>query len=101
MKKSNVTPLRTDRFGDQTTTAGEFREQIVGKRISAVVAKPGRGGQPPQVLMMQFDDGSIVEWISPRSDAVLRRALSHRPKSATRRPNLAGPEALQLPLMEA
>ena len=100
MKHSNVTPIRGNCASEQTTTAGEFREQIVGKRIAAVVAKPGRDGQPPQVLMMQFDDGSVVEWISPRSDAVLRRALSAQP-GRSRRHHLPGPEALQLPLMEA
>ncbi|GEM_PF-3079029 len=101
MKNSNVTPIRADRRPAAAPTPSEFREQIVGKRISAVIAKPGRNGQPPEVLMMQFDDGSVVEWVSPRSDAVLRRALSQRPKRAPQRSHLAGPEGLQLPLMEA
>lgn len=100
MKKSNVTPIRANVGADQTQSAREFRDQIVGKRISAVVAKPGRAGQPPQVLMMQFDDGSVVEWVSPRSDAVLRRALSHRAKPGHGTAHLVGPEVLQLPLME-
>ena len=61
----------------ESISPAAFRDQIVGKRIEAVVAKPGREGQPPTVLMMQFDDGTVVEWVSPRSDQVLRRALGH------------------------
>ncbi len=60
------------------TTPGssrEFRDQIVGKRISGVIARPGRSGQPPVVLMLRFDDGSVVEFVSPRSDRLLRRSL--------------------------
>ncbi len=41
----------------QNTGSREFRDRIVGKTISSVVARPGRNGQPPIVLMMQFDDG--------------------------------------------
>ena len=54
------------------TSTREFRDQIVGKRISAVVARPGRSGQPPVVLMLRFDDGSVIEFVSPRSDRLLR-----------------------------
>lgn len=54
----------------------ELKEQIVGKRISGVIARPGRGGEPPMVLMLRFDDGSVVEFVSPRSDRILRQALS-------------------------
>jgi len=56
----------------------EFRDQIVGKTILSVVARPGRKGQPPVVLMMQFDDGSVVEFVSPRSDRLLKKSLRDR-----------------------
>lgn len=56
----------------------EFREEIVGKTISAVIARPGREGQPPLVLMLRFEDGSVVEFVSPRSDRLLRRSLAQR-----------------------
>lgn len=96
MKQSNVTPITQGKNKREAgVSARSFRDQIVGKTIQAVVAKPGRAGQPPMVLMMQFDDGTVVEWVSPRSDAVLRRALSHRAIGS-----VAGPETLQLPLME-
>jgi len=99
MQRSNVTPINK-RSSQATTEVSnrEFRDQIVGKTITAVVAKPGRAGQPPMVLMMQFDDGSVVEWVSPRSDAVLRRAIAARPHEPVGRP-LMGQECLQLPLM--
>jgi len=51
------------------------REQIVGKCISGVIARPGRNGEPPMVMMLQFDDGSVVEFVSPRSDRVLKDAI--------------------------
>jgi hypothetical protein len=57
------------------TSSRQFRDQIVGKRITRVVASPGRSGRPPQVLMMHFDDGSVVEFVSPRSDRILKQAL--------------------------
>ncbi|NEZ03714.1 hypothetical protein G4Y73_06050 [Wenzhouxiangella sp. XN201] len=53
----------------------QLRDQIVGKRISAVIARPGREGEPPVVMMLRFDDGSVVEFVSPRSDRLLRRAV--------------------------
>ncbi|TVQ42148.1 MAG: hypothetical protein EA370_00450 [Wenzhouxiangella sp.] len=55
--------------------SGQFRDEIVGKRIEGVIARPGRDGQPPVVLMLMFEDGSVVEFISPRSDRLLRRAM--------------------------
>lgn len=58
------------------TSSRELKEQIVGKRISGVIARPGRRGEPPMVLMLRFEDGSVVEFVSPRSDRILRQALS-------------------------
>ena len=53
----------------------EFRDEIVGRTIAGVIARPGRAGEPPIVLMMRFDDGSVIEFVSPRSDRVLQRCL--------------------------
>ncbi|MCC5865666.1 MAG: hypothetical protein JJU31_11140 [Wenzhouxiangella sp.] len=77
-------------------SSSEFRDQIVGKRISGVIARPGRNGQPPVVLMLSFDDGSVVEFVSPRSDRLLRRALRPEPGNGGLVPDLA---ANQLELM--
>lgn len=54
----------------------QFREQIVGRTISGVIARPGRRGEPPMVMMLRFEDGGVVEFVSPRSDQLLREAVS-------------------------
>ncbi len=64
----------------------EFRDEVVGKRIAGVIARPGRNGQPPVVLMLSFDDGSVVEFVSPRSDRLLRRAIRCSSASHQREP---------------
>lgn len=66
----------------KSNTSRALRERIVGRTISGVVARPGRGGEPPMVMMLQFEDGEVVEFVSPRSDAVLRDALAHSKRSA-------------------
>jgi hypothetical protein len=77
----------------------QFRQEIVGKRISGVIARPGRNGEPPMVMMLHFEDGSVVEFVSPRGDRVLRRALSQSQVSRGTRHEANGPtDSLQLPL---
>lgn len=100
MEKSNVTSI-SSRFGkgSSNTSSRAFRDQIVGKTIAGVVAKPGKAGQPPMVLMLQFDDGSVVEWVSPRSDMVLRRALSDR-SVRSMAGTMMGQACLELPMMD-
>lgn len=61
-----------------THSSRRIREEIVGKTISGVIARPGRKGEPPVVMMMRFDDGSVVEFVSPRSDRLLRQATGQR-----------------------
>lgn len=56
-------------------TSRQVRDSIVGKSIRGVIARPGREGQPPMVLMLQFDDGTVLEFVSPRSDRLLREAI--------------------------
>jgi len=53
------------------------RDQIVGKCISGVIARPGHDGEPPMVMMLQFEDGSVLEFVSPRSDRILKNAIKH------------------------
>lgn len=77
----------------------QFREQIVGRTISGVIARPGRDGEPPVVIMLRFEDGGVVEFVSPRSDRLLKGAVDH---SAAGLPEWAAKSALeagaQLPL---
>ena len=65
-----------------------IRDEIVGKTISGVIARPGRKGEPPVVMMMRFDDGSVVEFVSPRSDRLLRQAMRGGDELAQEQPQL-------------
>lgn len=60
----------------EARTSRDLRDGIVGKCIQGVIARPGRNGEPPVVMMLQFDDGSTLEFVSPRSDRLLRQAIS-------------------------
>lgn len=53
----------------------QFRERVIGRTISGVIARPGRDGEPPVVMMLRFEDGSVVEFVSPRSDRLLKEAV--------------------------
>lgn len=65
---------------EQTRSSRAVRNEIVGKCISGVIARPGRNGEPPMVMMLQFEDGSVLEFVSPRSDRVLKDAITHTRK---------------------
>ncbi|MBY6205437.1 hypothetical protein [Halomonas denitrificans] len=76
----------------ETSSSRGLRDGIVGKCIEGVIARPGRNGEPPVVMMLQFDDGSVLEFVSPRSDRLLRQAID-----ATRRGRpQAAPDQLAL-----
>ena len=59
----------------QSVSPRQFRERIIGRTISGVIARPGRPGEPPIVMMLRFEDGGVVEFVSPRSDRLLKDAL--------------------------
>jgi hypothetical protein len=56
------------------------KRDLIGKTITGVIAVPGeselaneaRGGSPCEIWLMQFSDGSYVEFVSPGA----RRGLS-------------------------
>ena len=39
--------------------------QMVGKTITGVVATPGEDNDPHRIWMLQFSDGTHVEFVSP------------------------------------
>ena len=39
--------------------------QLVGKTITGVVATPGKNNDPHRIWMLQFSDGTHVEFVSP------------------------------------
>ena len=47
--------------------------QLVGKTISGVVASPGNGNDPRRIWMLQFSDGTHVEFVSPSARRRLNR----------------------------
>ena len=48
--------------------------QVVGKTITGVVATPGQGNDPHRIWMLQFSDGTHVEFVSPSARRRLIRA---------------------------
>jgi len=48
--------------------------QLVGKTITGVVATPGEANDPHRIWMLQFSDGSHVEFVSPTARRRLIRA---------------------------
>ena len=47
--------------------------QLVGKTITGVVATPGKENDPRRIWMLQFSDGTHVEFVSPSSRRRLNR----------------------------
>ena len=79
-------------INDYPKTSREVRESMVGKCISGVVSRPGRNGEPPAVMVLQFDDGSVVEFVSPRG----QRALEKTAAAAARRRPVPAPGQMAL-----
>ena len=47
--------------------------QVVGKTITGVVATPGEDNDPHRIWMLQFSDGTHVEFVSPSARRRLNR----------------------------
>ena len=56
--------------------------QLVGKTISGVVATPGEDNDPHRIWMLQFSDGSHVEFVSPTARRRLIRATGGHKRAA-------------------
>ena len=48
--------------------------QLVGKTISGIIATPGEDNNPHRIWMLQFTDGTHVEFVSPSARRRLIRA---------------------------
>jgi hypothetical protein len=48
--------------------------ELVGKTITGIVATPGEEKEPHRIWMLQFSDGTHVEFVSPTARRRLIRA---------------------------
>ena len=56
--------------------------QLLGKTITGVVATSGKDNDPHRIWMLQFSDGSHVEFVSPTARRALIRATGGHKKAA-------------------
>jgi len=70
--------------------------QLVGKTITGVVAAPSQGNEPRRIWMLQFSDGTHVEFVSPSARRRLNRVtgghqrlLDSRDEASKKLPNAA------------
>ncbi|KAA9133175.1 hypothetical protein F3N42_02100 [Marinihelvus fidelis] len=54
------------------------RNDLVGKTISGIIAAPGHEGSPNRIWMLQFTDGTHVEFVSPSARRTLERITNAR-----------------------
>lgn len=54
------------------------RNDLIGKTISGIIAAPGHDGGPDRVWMLQFTDGTHVEFVSPGARRALERSANVR-----------------------
>ena len=58
--------------------------ELVGKTITGIVATPGNDKDPHRIWMLQFSDGTHVEFVSPTARRRLIRATGgHKRKLGT------------------
>ena len=65
------------------------KKDLIGKTITGIIAVPGETGEvdgnavqkPNEIWMMQFSDGSYVEFVSPAARRGLRRSAARASRS--------------------
>jgi hypothetical protein len=62
-------------------------EDLIGKTITGVVAVTQPGDEVREIWMLQFSDGSHVEFVSPVARRRLRRSANTRKAVISRPPN--------------
>lgn len=62
--------------------------QLLGKTITGVVATPGEDNDPHRIWMLQFSDGTHVEFVSPTARRRLIRATGGHKRTMNSYPNL-------------
>jgi hypothetical protein len=62
-------------------------QDLIGKTITGIVAVNQSGGNVREIWMLQFSDGSHVEFVSPKARRGLRSVSSNRKVANSRIPN--------------
>jgi len=62
-------------------------QDLIGKTITGVVAVTQPGDDVREIWMLQFSDGSHVEFVSPMAKRRLRRSANIRKAIISRPPN--------------
>lgn len=68
-------------------------QDLIGKTITGVVAVTPPGDEVREIWMLQFSDGTHVEFVSPQARRRMRRLSTQKRRRAA-----APPSALQLAL---
>ncbi len=63
------------------------RDELIGKTIADVMAVPVEEGGPLKIWMLQFTDGSHVEFVSPGAQRELERLARRRGRASNRSAN--------------
>ena len=64
----------------------DVKHDLVGKTITAIVAGTARQTAAREIWMLQFSDGTCVEFVSPGARKSLRRAATRTVSSAASTP---------------
>ena len=70
-------------------------QDLIGKTITGVIAVTPPGEDTREIWMLQFSDGSHVEFVSPEGRRRLRRS-AHRKKAAFNPPRTGAQLALNV-----
>jgi hypothetical protein len=62
-------------------------QDLMGKTITGVVAVSQADENIREIWMLQFSDGSHVEFVSPKARRSLRRGVGNRKSAISRPPN--------------
>ncbi len=64
--------------------------ELLGKTITGVVATPGKDNLPHRIWMLQFSDGSHVEFVSPTARRRLIKAAGGHKRLINQHPEQPG-----------
>ena len=62
-------------------------QELIGKTITGIVAVTPPGEELREIWMLQFSDGTHIEFVSPEGKRTLRRSTGHRKAQFRRRPD--------------